>query len=561
MHKTLTAIVVLLITGAPFLAHSRQPAPVMTDQTASLDAPAHFTEPLADNSVLATAKNHLLSPHSWQNDWAYPLKDPFKTIPARNDAELLQYTARILGLPDGTLLACSNDDEQDISALAISPDKPHQPNLSADSANSLLPATTQNPTPKTVLTFEQALNIALCRNAEIRQSWLAIQSAAANLGQAQSAYLPTMQAGISRIRQSSVTGHPLLPYSLNYATSKNISVNWRVFDFGARSSREKAASHQLQSAFASQRAQAQKLIKDLAEQYFDFQGNQMLYQSRQEILQLHQQNLASAQARVAKGAADQAEILQALSAQARTNLELSKARGELEKSQALLAYTLGLAQHADFEAPSVAFDDKAIEKQLQQFEANLTQTRDTNHLPEKIERHHPAVLAAQAQLVAAEESLKMTKAEGMPTVDISLNQYQNGRPNQSIASGQSRERTAAISLNVPLFDGFNTSYKVQSALAQVEQRQIELERTKAEVRKEALQIHAEAKAAWANLQAARGLLLAATEATQSMQRKYKAGAANLMQLNTSINDRLQADLELNSAAVQLEKIRFALILR
>ena len=71
--------------------------------------------------------------------------------------------------------------------------------------------------------------------------------------------------------------------------------------------------------------------------------------------------------------------------------------------------------------------------------------------------------AAEAQLKAAEANIDLARAQGRPTISVATG------PNwQDIGGVGSNVGNVGLTLNVPLFSGFATNYRVRSAAAQAE---------------------------------------------------------------------------------------------
>jgi outer membrane protein len=173
-------------------------------------------------------------------------------------------------------------------------------------------------------------------------------------------------------------------------------------------------------------------------------------------------------------------------------------------------------------------------------------------------QNHPAIAAARAQLAAAQAALKAARADGLPTIELSLGHYIDGRPNQSLNAFHSRENFSGITLNIPLFDGFATSYKIRTAQAAVEQKAIELQATEQQTLLERVQLHAEVHATLGNLRAAAHLYRAANAAAQSSQRQYEHGALDILQLNQSLTALQQAQDDLMRCQLEWSRARLKL---
>ena len=396
------------------------------------------------------------------------------------------------------------------------------------------------------LSLSQAVRLALCRNAEVRGAWSAIAQQAAALGQARSAYLPQISAGANRYRSRLRYPGTAAPDSSLRVSSQNIGLSWLLFDFGAREARNEAANLQLQAALASRNAIIHNALREVAQTYFDAQIAWSRRQAQEELLPLAERTLQTTRRRQSRGASSGNDTLHAESALARIQLERSRAEGDYRKALSSLTQTLGLPAHTRYRlAPLIALPEPAAGKTGRQ----ILQKALDDWLAEAAERH-PAIRSAQAQWQAARANVRAVRAEGLPTISAGYNFYRNGRPNTALDTLQSRESVLSISLTLPLFDGFNTTYKVRGAQALAEQKKTEYEAARQQVLREIAQTHAETQAALDNLDAARRLFLTAQAAAQSTQRQYEGGAADILRLNQSLQDLQQALLERTRAEAE-----------
>jgi len=429
-----------------------------------------------------------------------------------------------------------------------------------------------------VLNLPTAIQLAVCHNPQVRASWSQIAQQTAQLGQARSAYWPQIDAGIARQRSS--VSYPAGTYqnTRTEATAQNITFSWRLWDFGARSARVEAAQAQIQAALSGQDATLQKAIADVLQSYTEAQAAQARLQTQRQLLPLAERNLLATQRRQSQGAASASDILQARTMQARIQLEQSRAEGELHKAQAQLVYQAGLPPGTAFELspllPAATLEitgnlsappsDKAARNNPAEQPGLLSETterllaRTLDDWLAYARQYHPAIEAARAQLKAARAGPKAAQADGLPTIDLGVGHYRNGRPTQTLSTVRSTENALNLTLNVPLFAGFANTYKVRAAQATVEQKEIELQAIEQQTLLELVQRHAEAHATLNNLRAGADLYRAAASAAQSAQRQYEYGAIDILQLNQTLtalqqaqDDLVRTQLEWNRARLRL----------
>jgi outer membrane protein len=381
------------------------------------------------------------------------------------------------------------------------------------------------------LSLATAVDMALCNNPQVKSSWAAIKVQAGSLGEAKSAYAPTLNASISAL--STETRYPdgQAPDSQSEGRSKYFNITWRLFDFGTRSANLEAAHHLLAAALASHDAALQSVLTSVVGAYFDAITAQATWHARSQAAELATDTWQTTLRREGKGAAALSDTLQAETALAKTKLALSRAQGDAQKARSVLLYVMGMPTNTTLTLP----DDHASEQNLK--------SEELGEWLRGAQSKHPAIAAARAQLAAAKAKVRATQAEGLPTLDYTQNHYQNGFPNQVLSATNNLYRTVGVTLNVPLFEGFARTYKIKGAQAQSEKSEAELKNTELQVLMEVVKAHADVQSSFDNLQASQQLLRAAQFAVQSSQRRYDKGAADVLELLSTQNALADAQQE------------------
>ncbi|WP_310601122.1 TolC family protein [Desulfobulbus sp.] len=398
----------------------------------------------------------------------------------------------------------------------------------------------------TPLALAEAIDLALCNNAQIKAAWADIKMQAANAGVARSAYLPTLSGSASyredttrypdaRIKTQRIDNYPL-----------NASFAWRLFDFGGRGANHDAAMLNLVAALAYHNAVLQKTLATVVQDYFNAQVALAVWQAKKLNEEIANNTLEAAKRREAKGAGTSGDTLQATTALARATLEKNRSEGGYRKAMSVLLYGIGIAPQtkmtlaSDLDAPSG--------RAAQDLEAWIREAK----------KRHPAIVAARSQLASARHQVAATRSEGLPTLDFTAGYYDNGRLEQSSTETRTQESVVALTLTFPLFEGFSRTYKVRASEAQVEQKAAELHDTEHQILMEMVKAHADAVAALHNLDASARLVEAAQEALRASQRKYDKGAADILEiLNTQAafadaqQERIRSLAEWRSARLRM----------
>ena len=374
-----------------------------------------------------------------------------------------------------------------------------------------------------VLSLGEVIDLALCNNPQIKQAWATIKIQAGALGEARSAYLPTASASYSP-RQQTQVNYPQSTYNANSITSGKMSyanLTWRLLDFGGRGANRVSSNYLLEAALASHDAAIQKAMAATIQGYFDVLTNKATVNAKMGAADFAKATWEATLRREEKGVSAKSDTLQAQTALAKAQLALSRAEGDYRKVQAALNYAMGLPA-----GTKVA---------LQGF-VEHTYKESINNLNEwllKAENEHPTIKAAKAQWESAKEKVIVTRSAGMPSIDFVGNYYQNGYPNQGVQPTNSNTTTVGLTINIPFFEGFGTTYKIRGQQAQAEKAKADLEETTHQILTEIVKSHADTISSLANLESSKKLLQAASDSEVSAVNRYHKGVADILELLTA----------------------------
>ncbi|WP_347486204.1 TolC family protein [Vandammella animalimorsus] len=408
-----------------------------------------------------------------------------------------------------------------------------------------------------VLPLAQALRLALCLNPQVRASWMNIARASAQLGLARSSQWPQASASLSRqYSRSRMDGGQ--SSAKMWASTQSLTLSWRVFDFGARSAHSRAAQAQLRAALAAQQGAIRSIAANVLETYVQAQATQAQWRRQQHIAQTGQAIAAAVQRRHAQGAESNHGLLQAQASSARHELEGEKIQAELAMLAQRLRSLTGLAPlqpivledipeelaawpsqqaMAGPDAPQPATIAQTLQRSLPQW---LLQAREAS----------PAVLEAAAALQAAAASAQAVQSEAMPRLDATYGHYRNGRPAQPLLGRSSREHSAGLTLTIPLWEGFASTYRIRSATATRESARMALDAARLEAERELLEAYTQAQTSLLRLGAASRLYTISQRVVQSNEALYQHGVLDAVALHRALLDWQEASNELTQSHAQ-----------
>ncbi len=401
--------------------------------------------------------------------------------------------------------------------------------------------------PARPLTLPDLVDIALCNNPQTAVSWAAVRSAAAGVGIARSASLPSVSATIGPVLSRSDdlgSGRTFVDSNGNVVgtgssstevdTSARLALSYLLFDFGGRAASIAAAQAQQRAAIAQYADAAQGVALTTVNAYHALLGNRASVTAAEATLVFAAQSRNLAAARKNAGVATGADRLQAETSLAQAQLTLDQARGNVATSAVQLAVAIGVppGQAIDLAAPPPLPSARLLKD-------------GADALVAQAERLRPDIAAARANAAAAEANVRSARSAGLPSVSVTANN------NLSAVDTRFNTNSASVgvSLSVPIFQGFYHRYATAQARAQADLQAASAE----QVRQQAgLAVYSNAIAfdtALKSLTSARALIASAQASADLAQGRYRAGVG-------TFTDLLNAQSALANARQQLVQAEF-----
>ncbi|MGC1818531.1 MAG: TolC family protein, partial [Casimicrobiaceae bacterium] len=151
----------------------------------------------------------------------------------------------------------------------------------------------------------------------------------------------------------------------------------------------------------------------------------------------------------------------------------------------------------------------------------------------------PDLAAAQAQVDAAAAGVRAARAAGMPTISVSANINYN---DTSIAPAFNTQ-AVGILVNIPLFSGFATTYRVRAAQAQLGSQRALRDSVNSQVALDVWQSYYSLQTGTQAVRSAADLVASAEASERLVLGRYKAGVGTIL-------DTLTAQSSLASARLQ-----------
>ncbi|MDH2916662.1 MAG: TolC family protein [Gallionella sp.] len=420
--------------------------------------------------------------------------------------------------------------------------------LAAEAANmfSMVDDSPQKPVPQSgapcspivpgqVLDVLDVVNLALCNNPQTREVWANSRAQAAQVGVSKANYLPSLDLNATGSSNSSGSDQRSVSLTLSYL----------LFDFGARAANLENARQLLAATSAIQDGTVQAVFLSAVQAYYQVQATQAALDAAVTAERSSKQSAAAADARYGAGSSTRADKLQALTAASQATLNRITAEGNMKKATGALANIIGL--DAD---QVVSLKESNTEPVPEDFEQGV------KSLIEEARKRRPDLIAAEAQVKAAEASADSSRAADRPTVSLSASSK------QSSGSGLSANvSSVGITLNVPLFSGRAPAYRTRAAEAKLESLQAQLERVRLQVALDVWNAYQNLMTATQSLRTTAFLLNSAEQSERVALGRYQAGVGNMLDVLNAQNalanarqQRIQSTFDWNISRATLAQV-------
>lgn len=381
------------------------------------------------------------------------------------------------------------------------------------------------------------VDLALCQNPKTRESWANARVQAAQVGVAQSDFLPSLDGKIG-------LSHASLDTQTTNQSSVALTLSWLIYDFGARAANLENARQLLSAASSSLDATVQTVFLSALQSYYNAQAARAAVSAAQESEKASRESLTAAEVRYKVGTGTPADRLQAQTAWSQATLNRIKAEGTLRNAYGTLANVMGLDanQPLKLAETSNATPDTSFERDIEVLIAEARERR-------------PDLKATEAQVRAAQATVDSTRASGLPTLSLGLG------PNW-VDSGNISNRSSSIglTLTVPIFSGFDTTYKIRSAQARADAASAQRDNVHLQVALDVWTAYQALTTATQTIRTTADLLASAEQSQRVALGRYKAGVGTILDVLNAQSalagarvQRIQAMLDWNVSRASLAK--------
>jgi len=378
------------------------------------------------------------------------------------------------------------------------------------------------------LALAELIDIALKNNPETQKAWSSVKRSQAQLGIVKSSQYPTLDASGSLSHDRQVK-FPNGPNTVSTDYGGELTLTYLLYDCGERSAAIQATKEALKAAGWSSDFAIQQVIYKVAASYYEYVNAADLLKMKESSLQDAEKVLEAAKEVHKAGLRGSTDLSMSKAEVAQAQIELARQKAAAATAYGKLLTALGLSVE---EKIAVDMEPAALQNPLFGLE-----------LPKLIalaEEQRADLLAKKASFAESEERVKEAGRSGLPKL---RGQGQVGWLEYAKHQGSGYNYSGGIALEVPLFKGFEYTYRKRLAAADSDITAAELRDLHDAIALEVLSYSEAAKAAAAALHWSGAYFTEAMKSYEGSLESYKAGLQ-------SIFDLIQAQAALSSARVK-----------
>lgn len=369
------------------------------------------------------------------------------------------------------------------------------------------------------LTLADVIDVALGNNPQTRVSWAQSRAAAAAYASSRGRWLPTLQADANGGPARVISSNPARVPSDRTTVTTSVSLQYLLFDFGARGGAMAAAREALFAADLTHNGTVQAVVLQAEGAYFGYQASRGLFAASRQAVATAQANLSAAERRHDVGLATIADVLQARTALAQSRLASQTAEGSLQTARAQLALALGLPPNAAFDAVPDTGATPVVK---------LAENVDT--LIARAVRGRPDVMAARAVARQSAQQVRTAQSALLPSVTLGATRGQ-AFSNATALEGTTFALTFGVS--VPLFTGLSRESDLAAARENAAAAAARAEQSQLNAAAQVWTSYWALQTATQRVTTASDLLASATRSEEVARGRYAEGVGSILDLLTA----------------------------
>lgn len=366
-----------------------------------------------------------------------------------------------------------------------------------------------------VLTLEEVVRIAIENHSSVKSAEFQIKAQDAVVHQQMAAYYPTIN--LNNFYRTSNTVSTAVNSAKGFDTvSSGANVSMTLYNFGKREGTVQSARDTLDATRYAYNTTANNVVLAVKQAYYGVLQANALLRVNEDTVKAREITLRQAQGFYDVGAKPKSDLTQAEANLYIAQANLITARNGVDVAWASLINAMGVDDYPR--------QPLAEELELTAFPMSLEEAKKVAF------SQRPELLQFDAQLKAQDQLIAVARRNHLPDL-LFVSNYgrQNSDGNGSLFPLKP-SWLVQLNLNIPIFNGFQTTYQVQEALATYysikEQQRVERQQVALQVEQNYLNLAATRDAVRANEAAVQ----AAKENLELHEGRYQVGYAPLVEV-------------------------------
>ena len=388
-------------------------------------------------------------------------------------------------------------------------------------------------------TLRQCIDYAVANNISIQQHELSRQQRELDVNIAKYSRLPDLNASASENLSfgRGLTADNTYTNTNTQSTSLSLSTTVPVFTGFRLPKSLKLSKLILEAANADLEKVKSDVSMQVAQLYVQILYNMELCDVANRQVEIDSMQVFRVEQLLNNGKASGMELAQQQATLSQSKLTATQADNDRRLSLLSLAQLLELPAAQDFEVqriPLTAFEVEVLPSPDAIFSDALT--------------CKPEIRAEQLRLEGAEKNIGIARSAYFPTVYLQAGLGSNYyKTNGFAADGFMKQlknnfgQFIGLSVNISIFNRFETRNNVRSAKLSYTQQQLQLEQTKKNLYKEIQQAYFNGVASQAKYESSRQAVNSQQAAFQLMTAMYENGKANITEFNETKNNLMRAE--------------------
>jgi len=395
------------------------------------------------------------------------------------------------------------------------------------------------------ITLEDAINIALENNYQLKQAENNLNLAETQVFSAKADYLPSLNSNFNGSRN---VGRQFIQEDLSfddrttYGISGSLNANFTIFDGFRNISNLRGAQANKLSQEENFNRMRETIIFNTASRFLQVAVDEELMKIAEATLEASQSQLEQVDAQVEVGSRPTVDLYNQEATVANDELNLIQRENALSVSKAQLLRVMQDDSIEEIDIVMPAVDELSLVPE----ELNL------RSLIEAALSSRSDFAAQEYAIIDNEMGQRIARASLLPTISASAGI--SGRYSDQFIDPVTREvssfsdqffdqnvnRSLGLSLQIPLFNRWNNRTNIESAKIQLKNSELQLDNIRFQISEEVRQAYSDYLSLAKELDSSERALIAAERAFETEQQRYEVGATTLIELNQANANFVQA---------------------